>query len=107
MAGDRLGKTTMAHWMARPEELKELYRKHYHALRVLSPKPDTEKIRELEEGIKDKDETIRALVENSRLKEEKLKRLEEELRKLREDFDKMMAHLTTEEKRRIFGETKD
>jgi len=90
MAGHKLDETTMAHWMARPEELKELYRKHYHALRVLSPKPDTEKIRALEEDIKDKNKTIRALIENSRLKEEKLKRLEEELKNLREDYDKMM-----------------
>jgi len=107
MAGDRLDKATMAQWMARPEELKQLYQEHYHALRVLSPKPDIEKIRELEEGIKDRDETIRALVENSRFKEEKLKRLEEELRKLREDYDKMITHLTTEEKRRILSEPKD
>jgi len=107
MAGDRLDKSTMAFWMARPEELKELYRRHYHVLRVLSPKPETEKIRELEEDIKDRDETIRALAENGRLKDERLKRLEEELRKLREDYDKMTAHLTTEEKRRILSEPKD
>lgn len=104
ISGHNLDETTQAYWMAHTEELETLYKKHYHALRVLKPKLDTEKIRALEDDSRDKGDIIRALIENGKMKEAKLTHLEGEFKKLREDFDTMMAYLTEKGKRRILGQ---
>jgi len=83
MAGHKLGGTIRAYWQERPEELLELYKKHYHALRVLKPALDEVKLKELEDKVMKREDLIDQLLQNSKMKDEKIKALAEELEEIK------------------------
>jgi integrase len=90
MAGHKLDRTTQAYWQTNLDELLELYKKHYHALRVLKPTIDEAKIKELETRVLKRDDLIDRLLENSKMKDEKIEQLEakiSEMAKRIERFD--------------------
>ncbi len=104
MAGHGLDDMTQAYWQARPEELTQKYREHYHALRVLKPKLDEVKIRKLETTVMERDDIVRALVENGKIKGKEIERLTREMDslsknviELKGDFIKMFELIQREE----------
>lgn len=80
-AGHELTEQRQLYWLARPEELRELFRKHYNALRVHTgpPQIDEERIKKLEDMLAEREITVHALRENGRLKVAELERLRKEL----------------------------
>jgi len=94
MAGHKLDRTTEAYWQTRAEtELRELYRKHYNALRVLKTAVDEEKVKELETKVVKRDDVIDALIENGKVKEKKIHELEEQYAKLNQQVGSIQAFL--------------
>lgn len=82
MAGHNIGETQRAYWLARTDELRDLYEKHEVHLSVFAQKVEVQRLEKLEQRVLSKDDQIRLLVENGRLKEEKLARLNSEVKEL-------------------------
>ncbi len=91
MAGHGLDDMTQAYWQARPEELTQKYREHYHSLRVLKPKLDEAKVKKLETRVMKRDDVIDALVENGKMKAEKIEFLTNEIESLSKNMEKLNA----------------
>lgn len=79
-AGHELDSTRQAYWLARPDELRKLFSKHYNALRVKTGTQfDQTEVKKLREMLAEKEITVQALTENGKLKVEELKRLRADL----------------------------
>ena len=88
-AGHELDETDSAYFLARPEECREIFRKHYNTLRVKgTTQIDEERIKNLEKMLAEREITVQALAENGKLKVEEFKRLREELDKQRIELER-------------------
>lgn len=88
-SGHQLSETDSAYFMARPEECRELFRKHYNTLLVkATTQIDEERIKNLEKMLAEREITVQALAENGKLKVEEFKRLREELDKQRVELQR-------------------
>lgn len=95
-SGHELDETDSAYFMARPEEGRKIFRKHYNSLRVKgTTQIDEERIKNLEKMLAEREITVQALAENGKLKVEEFKRLRLEL-------DKQRAELS--EQKKIIGD---
>jgi integrase len=78
-AGHEGSETDTAYWLTRPEESRQLFQKHYNALRV---KPvtqfDVTEVKKLREIVAEGQVTITALSENGRIKIEQIQALTKE-----------------------------
>jgi integrase len=99
MAGHKLDRTTQAYWQDRGDELLNLYKKHYHGLRVLKPAIDEVKVKELETRVLKRDDVIDALIENSKNKDKKIEQLEKRISRFEKDFYRFMEMAERLEKR--------
>ena len=98
-AGHELSEQRQAYWKTRPEELRELFRKHYDSLRIKGTTPfDIQEVKKLRDMLAEKEITVQALAENGKLKVIELQRLRKELdhqRVMIEGLSKTMNELNT------------
>jgi len=88
--GHELDSTRQAYWLTRPEELRQLFRKHYNSLRVKGTSLfDQKEVQKLREMLAEKEITVQALAENGKLKVAELQRLREELNQQRVELEEM------------------
>ena len=112
-SGHELSPTDQAYFMARPEELRQTFRKHYNALRVKGTTQfDTQEVKKLRDMLAEKEITIGALAENGKLKVAELDRLRRnqvEMKKMIEAQQKQLEHAITSFTlfQRFFEATKD
>jgi len=89
--GHALNGNDQAYFITRPEELRQLFRKQYHALRVQSGSTqiNEERLKKLESMLTEREYTIGALRENGILKIEEVKRLRKDLEEQRKTINQL------------------
>ena len=105
--GHTLNGNDEAYWLTRPDELRQLFRKYYNALRVRTGTSQVteERIKRLENMLAEREITVNALQENGKLKVSELQRLREELmeqKKAIKDLSKLMEEKIEEITRKLW-----